>query len=380
MTLVAGAVLVLTVAVLAEVLIGGRTIGELREGPSLEDGAAPSVSVIVAARDEARGVEAAVRSMLAQDYPRLELVVVDDRSSDGTGAILDRLAASDPRLTVVHLTSLPSGWLGKNHALHVGAARASGDFLLFTDADVEMRPDTLRRAVGYCERRGVDHLAVAPDIVLPGLLLQAFAVFFVTSFLIYVKPWRVRDPRSRFHIGLGAFNLVRRVRYLAAGGHEPIRLRPDDDLKLGLVLKRSGCRQDAVSGRGMVRVEWYHSLAELVRGLEKNMFAGIEYRAWLSIAAGLGQLAFGLGPLAGAVFAPAPARWLFAAQVAVTLAGFAVIAWRLGIRTRTAWLAPVVVVLFVAILWRTMALNLWEGGIRWRGTFYSLSELRGNRV
>lgn len=376
----AGLVLALTLALGLEVALGVRRLPRLRDLPPAPPQPAPGVSVIAAARDEARGIEAAVRSMLRQQYPELELVVVDDRSTDGTGAILDRLAAEDDRLTVVRVDQLPAGWLGKNHALHLGAERARGDWLLFTDADVHLAPDAIARAVGYAETRGVDHLAIAPELDLPGPLLKAFGVHFLYSFMSFAKPWRARDPKSWFFVGVGAFNLVRRRWYETVGGHRPIALRPDDDMKLGKILKRAGARQDALRGDGMLRVEWYHSLGELVRGLEKNMFAGIEYNPLVSVAGGLAQLAAGVAPVILVPFTSGATQGLLAAQVAATLVTMAGLTRVMRVPPAVALLYPVVTALFTFILWRTMVLNLAHGGIRWRGTFYPLDVLKANRV
>lgn len=375
----AALVLALTVGLGAEVILGGRRLRRLADLPP-RAGAAPRVSLVVAARDEARHIESAVRSMLGQRYPDLELVVVDDRSSDGTGPILDRLAREDGRLTVVHVDRLPAGWLGKNHALARGAERATGAWLLFTDADVHLHPEAVSRAVRYAEEHGVDHLAVAPDLELPGFLLRAFGVHFVVSFLAFARPWRAREPTSRAFVGVGAFNLVRREAYEGVGGHRPIALRPDDDMKLGKILKRAGFRQDALWGRGAVAVEWYRSFGELQRGLEKNLFAGVEYRAVLSILGGLAQLAGGVAPLALLPLAPPLGQALLLAQVGATAGIAAHAARRTGTTPLVALVYPVVVVLFVFVLWRTMVLNLLQGGIRWRGTFYPLDLLKANRV
>jgi hypothetical protein len=376
----AAVILLLTLGLAVGVVAGGRRLGRLAALPPRAPGAAPCLSLVVAARDEARGIEPAVRSMLAQDYPALELVVVDDRSTDGTGALLDRLAAADSRLTVVHVEQLPPGWLGKNHALQLGAGRAAGEWLLFTDADVHFAPGALGRAVRYAEERGLDHLAVAPALDMPGLMLRVFGLHFIQSFLAFARPWRARDPRSWFFVGVGAFNLVRRAAYEAVDGHRRLALRPDDDMKLGKVLKRAGFRQDALWGHGAVRVAWYHSVRELARGLEKNMFAGIEYSRLLSLAGGLVQLAGGVAPPVLLALTTGPARALLAAQVAVSLGLMAWTARRTGEHPALALAYPLAVLLFVFLLWRTMALNLVQGGIRWRGTFYPLDCLRDNRV
>ena len=396
MTPLAWAMLVLLLAIAAaglDVLIGTgklpRLAGERpREGP----GAPPLVSIVVAARDEERGIEEAMGSLLAQRYPALEIVAVDDRSTDLTGAILDRLAtaaatelpagdrAARPALRVIHVRELPPGWLGKNHALSVGAAAARGQWLLFTDADVVMHAEAVARTMGFVDRRGCDHLALFPDMRMLGLLLQAFVVSFLVWFTGWIRPWRVRDPGSRWFIGVGAFNLVRTSAYARAGGHAPIRLRPDDDLKLGKILKRSGARQEAGLGHGLIEVEWYRSIGETIRGLEKNAFSAVEYHIPLMLGAALLYLIVGLGPLAALVFGSGPLRLFGALAVAFQLFLQARMAREARVTVRTAPLYPLMALLFTWIIVRTLALNLSRGGIVWRGTFYPLEELRRNRV
>ena len=129
-------------------------------------------------------MEAAARALLALDYPALEVVAVDDRSTDATGRILDRLAASDPRLRVRHVSDLPPGWLGKNHAMAEGAASATGDWLLFTDADVHFAPDALKRSMAFALRHGLGHCVAFPHFVAPGFLERAF----VTTFAVFAQP------------------------------------------------------------------------------------------------------------------------------------------------------------------------------------------------
>ncbi len=379
---VAVGVLAISVLLGLEALLGTKRLGQLAGCPPLEPGgpAAPRVSIVVAARDEERSIETAVSSMLRQDYPALEVVVVDDRSTDRTGPILDQLAGLEPRLSVAHVAELPAGWLGKNHALHRGAAQANGDWLLFADADVRMSPDAVSRAVRYARDNGIDHLAVLPDVRLPGLLLSAFVVHFFYSFVVFTKPWRARDPKSWFFVGVGAFNLVRRPAYDAVEGHRRLALRPDDDMKLGKVLKRAGYRQDLLLGFQLLSVEWYHSLGELVRGLEKNMFAGVDYRISLSIAGGLTQLMLGVAPLAAVPFVSGPSRLVLAAQILFSATIFTIMAARARVPRAAGLLYPVASLLFVAILWRTMILNLAHGGLQWRGTFYPLRQLKANRV
>lgn len=362
-----------------DILIGWSRIEPL-SGVAPRIGPGPLVTVITAARDEARGIEPAARSLLAQDYPALEFVMVNDRSTDRTGAILDQLAARDSRVRVVHVAELPPGWMGKNHALARGAAAARGEWLLFADADIVMDRTTIARAMQYVERRGLDNLTLLPELVMPGLLLQAFVSAFVIWLGGYLRPWKARDPGSRRFVGVGAFNLVRAASYAAAGGHQPIRLRPDDDLKLGKILKRSGARQDVVFGQGLVSVEWYHSLGEAIEGLMKNSFAAVEYNALFMVAGAVGYLVIGLGPLAAALLGDGIVQAAGAAGAGFLLVTHLRGAREAGAPLRAALLYPVVSVILAWILVRALALNLWQGGITWRGTFYPLSELRRNRV
>ena len=221
--------------------IGHRRVRFLKDVAPAQTG--PPMSIIVAARNEARGIEAAATSLLRLDYPALEIVIVNDRSTDDTGAILERLSAavsaeasddlsadvgsgfsrtivgsgfpglsgSEGRRTlrIVNITALPEGWLGKNYAMQVGADAATGDLILFTDADIVFEPSTLRRAVTMLEEQKLDHLPVLPDVVVPGVALNAFVAAFGVFFSMYARPWKVRDPRSRAHVGVGAFNLIR---------------------------------------------------------------------------------------------------------------------------------------------------------------------------
>lgn len=376
----AGLLLAVTVLSGLEVLIGSARIARLRELPPFDIARPPRVSIVVAARNEARGIGDAVRSMLTQRYPDYEVLVVDDRSTDGTGDILTGLAAAHPELRVVRIDDLPAGWLGKNHALQQGAESATGEWLLFTDADVHMDPLALSRAVRYAEERRVDHLVVAPNLQLPGFLLEAFGVFFMFAFLSFSKPWKASNPRSWFFVGVGAFNLVRASAYRAVDGHRRIRLRPDDDMKLGKILKRGGFRQDALSGDGVITVEWYHSLGEMVRGFEKNMFSGVEYSILFSVAGGCAQLAVAVLPLPLLLVTSGAAQVILGIQVVVSMVLFGVLARQNRTTPAVAPLYPVVVLLFVFILWRTMVLNLVQGGIHWRDTFYPLRELKANRV
>jgi cellulose synthase/poly-beta-1,6-N-acetylglucosamine synthase-like glycosyltransferase len=340
----------------------------------------PSVSLIAPARNEERSIEPAVRSLMHLDYPGLEITLVNDRSTDRTGEILDRLAAEFPQLNVVHLAELPPGWLGKNWALQVGADRSRGEWLLFTDADIVFEPTTLRRAIGYALAHQVDHLAATPDTQMPTWFLRSFVVTFAIFFSLFVRIWAIRGNDKRAHVGIGAFNLVRADVYRAVGGHAPIRMRPDDDLKLGKIIKLAGQRQDIVHGQGLITVDWYHSFGELVRGLEKNAFAGVDYSVAMIVFSSLLFLLLFIWPYFGVLLSPAPTCWIYLATC-LTLWSMACLS-AVGMRAPAscALAFPLTVLLFIYIQWRTMILNYYHDGIRWRDTHYSLAELKANRV
>ncbi len=361
--------------------LGGRRLRFLADLP-LPDAAwqVPRVSIIAPARNEERNLDAAVHTWRQLRYGDYEVIVVDDRSTDSTPGILERLVHDWTGLRVVTVTSLPERWLGKNHANHIAAAQATGDWILFTDADVLLAPDSLARAVAYAESEGLDHLVAGPEAIMPGRLLGQFPVYFGLLFSTLTRPWKVRDPSSSAHVGVGAFNLVRTRAYRACGGHEPIRLRPDDDLKLGKLIKRGGFVQDFVIGRGLVRVEWYSSWRELQTGLMKNLYAGVDYRPTVVAAGVVANLALGVWPWLALLVVHGAAWWLN-----VALCGLSV--WEGWIAARyygTARWAGLAMPLFALggawLMARALFLTHWHGGIRWRDTHYPLAWLKSNRV
>jgi len=363
-----------------EITLGNRSISRLENISPMQDQQPPMLSIIIPGRNEERGIEGALRSVLRQDYPNFEVLVINDRSTDATGEILARMANESERLRVIHVRELPPGWLGKNHALHLGAAHASGTLLLFTDADVVMHPSVLRRAAGYMLERKLDHLAIAPRAIMPGTLLSAFTLAFTHYFALYAKPWKASDPKSRRHIGLGAFNMVRAAVYRAIGGHKLIAMRPDDDMKLGKLIKKNGYRQEIVFGASMITVEWYTSLRELIAGLMKNMFSGLDYSVTAVIAVSTAQLLLDVWPFV-AVLVTRGVIQLLNGLIVLTICA---VLWPNARSLRLSrWLClafPLTTVLFVYILLKSTWITFANDGIEWGGTHYSLAQLRANKV
>jgi cellulose synthase/poly-beta-1,6-N-acetylglucosamine synthase-like glycosyltransferase len=374
--------LTLLIVAMAFILVvhGTRSLVRLDKVRAELEGPWPAVSIIVPARNEERDIEAALESLLHLDYERLEILVVNDRSTDDTGEILNRLAAKDRRLSVVHVEELPPGWIGKNYALHLGASRSQSEFLLFTDADVVLEPTTVGRAVCYALANNVDHLTATPRAVVPSLLLNAFVVIFTNLFCIYTRPWKVSDPNSKAHIGIGAFNLIKRGVYQAIGTHEAIAMRPDDDIKLGKLVKLNRYRQDVVIGRDLITVPWYASLRELIHGMEKNAFSGVDYRVSMVIGATISLGLLDVWPFAAVCLLRGPAQFLYALTVLILLTHCWLSARDLRITRWTIFLFPVAVLLLMFIQWRAMILTFLNRGIRWRETHYPLAELRANKI
>jgi hypothetical protein len=337
----------------------------------------PRLSVVVPALDEEATIGAAMRTLLALDYPRLEIIAVDDRSTDHTGAILDSLAAQDSRLHVAHVETLPPGWLGKNHALHVASQIATGEYLLFTDADVHFDPTALRRAVALAVQRELDHLVVFPEVELHGFWETVSVWFFGIMLVMRYRPWSVPDPKAKnSYLGIGAFNLVRAEAYRRMGGHAALPMEVADDMKLGKLLKESGARADSASSEGMVRVRWVVGLWGIVTGLTKNLFAGFEFRPVLAVVSAAALFLFATWPLIGLFAGPWPARFLCLCTLWLMVATASVAPAARSKSPLYGLAFPLAALVVIYIIFRSMLFTYRQGGIRWRGTFYPLDELR----
>jgi Glycosyl transferase family 2 len=339
----------------------------------------PSLTIVVPARNEEAAIEPALRSLLHLDYPDYQVVAVNDRSSDRTGEIMERLAAEPAgqgRLQVIHVRELPPGWLGKLHAMWLGAQNGAGEWLLFTDADCVFHPESLRRALHFSIRERLDHL-----VIMPTLLTKSLGERMLTSFPqvmagFVMRPWKLRDPKARDHAGAGAFNLIRRSAYEAIGTYKNLRLEVVDDLKLGASIKQAGLRQDLAVGRGLVALHWGRGAMGIVGNLEKNLFAVLQFRVSLVLAACAAIFFICVWPFAGLALAPGWARGSFAVAVAMIALGY--------IPTKrytsgSPWLfitCPVGGLLFIAAVLRSTYLALRDGAVTWRGTKYPLAELK----
>ena len=380
MLIVAAVTLLAWVAMAFVTLYSYRHVFRLEESGEPRDGDPPfpRLSVVVAARNEELGAEQALSSLLALDYPDYEVIFVDDRSDDRTGEIADRLSEGDDRLEVIHIERLPAGWFGKNHACWCGALAASGDVLLFTDGDVVFRRDAVRRGVRHLLRNKLDHVTVLPTFTMRNPMLEACVIVFHWGAHAMGRLWRVRDSGSTAFFGNGAYNLFRTDSYHAIGGHRQVALRPDEDHRLGRLVKLTGRRSDLVRAQSSVRCDWYRSVRGLVHGTAKNLFALQDYRIPVVLVQTVGLLWMGIAPVVlGAALAAvdAVAAALFAAS--------AVIAWGVAIgiarashfRWWTGLALPAASAVIVYSWWRSMIVTL-RRGVAWGGPPVPVSELR----
>jgi len=346
-----------------------------------------SLSVIVPARNEARSAERALISLLEALPENGEVIFVNDRSTDETGDIARRFALQDRRLKVLDVTDVPDGWLGKTHAMQAGYAAASGEYLLFTDADVIFKPGCLARGVHFCQTEGVDHLVATPLLVTEGFWERAFVSLFSIILVARFRIWRASIPGSRFFAGIGAFNLVSRAAYQEAGTHKAIKEEVVDDLLLGRLVKKSGGRQQVVSGERCLQVRWNEGLEGLVKGLEKNAYAGLEYSPFRAVLACLALVLITLPPGALPIIYVFFPHGVIGGSIAAAGAGvwfsFAVLYGFASRGTGTTLFYfltyPLGTVLLVWAILNSMMKYYSHGGIRWRGTVYKRKNREGGK-
>lgn len=349
-----------------------RRIGALPAAPRPVSPA--SLSIVIAACDEADTIEPALSTLLEQDYPGLEIVVVDDRSSDGTGAIVDRLAAADPRVRVVHIADLPAGWLGKTNALRVGAATARGEFILFADADVHYRPGALDSAMAYVTTEAIDHLTLLPKLrhrsLLHEAMMNAFAAGYASRAILSAKPF-----------GYGAFNLVRRAVLERSEGFEWFRMEVIDDMALGLVIARAGGSGRFLIAPDALELSWYPSAAAAIRGVEKNAFGAMARYSlgWTVTIVAATILGF-VAPFLPVLAPAGPWAWAIPAVALGALAAHASAArLRLGHSLASGLLTPVANLTMAWALVRSAYRCVRQRGVVWRGTLYPLESLKKGR-
>lgn len=362
------------VCIIIYLLINGRKIGYLNLQPAaiIE----PAAAIIIAVRNEEADLEKALQSVCELNYTNYRVIVLNDRSTDGTAAILETFIGKYPQLSVTHITELPHGWLGKNHALYQGYLNSTEEWLLFTDADVKFHPDTLSKSLGYVTKNNIDHLCILPEVISRSEILNAMLGTFTLLFMLQFRPWASGNPRSKASIGIGAFNLIRRKAYEKAGTHQLIKLRPVDDLKLGQLIKSANFKQQVLIGKGYVGLEWYNNVGQFVNGLMKNAFAVADYSVM--------QIIGGIMALLVLVALPVPLMLLSGTKAEQGMACIILIFQSIYMASPVlpnkwwhALMIPFAGVLMAYISARSAYVTIKQGGIYWRDSFYPLDMLKG---
>ncbi len=355
-------------------LINGRRIKYLKQ-LHIDTSEAPSVSIIIPVRNEAEGLREALISVCSLNYSNYKVIIVNDRSTDSSGEILAELNKKFS-FELINITTLPEGWLGKNHALYAAARTSTAKYLLFTDADVIFHQHTLAKAITFAEQKKLGHLTILPEITSKSIPLKSVLATFIMMLTTLQRPWAAKNSSSKASIGVGAFNLVSNEAYHRAGTHSAIAMRPDDDLQLAAAIKSSGGTTDVLYGMEALQVEWYKSVNEFIDGLMKNAFSGFNYSI-LKVAGGvLGLLFFFVLPL--------PVVLLLGNRTQIAFLLFTIICqfllfWKMPGAKNPWWIGltiPYAGLVMIYIFIKAAYTNTRDGGIYWRGTFYSLAELR----
>ena len=324
----------------------------------------PSLSVIIPACNEEESIRQSISQLLDQDYPDFEVIVVNDRSTDRTGVVVEELKIKYPQLQVITITELPPKWLGKNHAIYQGVKQATGEWLLFTDADIMFSPGSLKKTVSYSLKNKLDHLTIGPDLTYKGFFYGGFISFISLSITLAFII-------NKF-AGLGAFNLVKKSVYNEIGGYEAIAMQPVDDSNFGRLVVKKGYKQSFGFSQGLISVKMYNNLCAMLKGLEKNQFSALNYSVFAALALCLILLFIHVYPFVGLFFGPPWARALCGFSIIILVAIY-------NFSKKSLWhvlIHPISALLYLWSLLNSMVKVLSRGGIEWRGTVYSLEELR----
>ncbi len=334
-----------------------------------------SVSVIIPVRDESASIETTAERLRQQQDVDLEMIFVNDRSVDGTAAILDRLSDLDANIRVIHIETLADGWIGKCHALHAGAQQARGEWLLFVDGDTWLTPAVIARAVQAAQRQHADHLSLMPRQRQATLLGKAAVLILFMG----MPDAMCKANRDKAGAGLGAFNLVRAEALAAIGGHAALRMEVLDDHQLARALYAAGKRSRGYFAGLDVQTDLARTPGGLVRAIEKNAFAIIRYNLWIAAAFAVCLPALLAGAVAGPIVGGV-SGFAAGAGLACMAIPASMLAYRYEWPILAGLLAPAGIVIVAVGGANSVFKTLARGGVRWRGDFHRLADLRKHMV
>ncbi|HEY6170838.1 MAG TPA: glycosyltransferase family 2 protein, partial [Candidatus Kapabacteria bacterium] len=347
---------------------------------------AEKISIVIAGKNEEAAIERCLHSLRSISYQNIEFIIVNDRSTDSTGKILDTIAAIDARIKPIHITSLPEGWLGKVNALNFGVQHATGQWLLFSDADIHFEPDVITSAIFYAKENSLDHLALLPDdrSQHEKFLVPLFVFAFGGLFIQRIKAKEIGKAGSKSYVGVGAFNLVRRSAFEKTPGFEWLKMEVIDDGGVGLMIHNTGGKSALLDSNGLLSFEWYPTLKEAIRGLEKNAFAGFaNYSFMKAMIMILSMWLTVFFPIVAGLVSQNILLIVITLFFYSLLPALSTMVMRSGIKIKPLIAASLPLGYFfisLGVLNSTLK-AMKNGGLRWRDTFYSLDTLRkGRRV
>ena len=355
------------------------------------------VSIVVPAKDEEKNIRAALDTLRAQDYPDLptgqpgfEILVVDDRSRDRTADIVRQVAAEDPRVRLIQVRDLEPGWFGKPHAMHLGAAQARGQWLLFVDADCRQAPHSVRAAVNFLVANGGDMFSLWPVLEMHGFWENAVQPVAGSVLAAWFRPTWVNNPKRRTAFANGQYILIRRATYEAVGGHAAVRNEIVEDIALARLVKRAGYRLLNAIGADLFTTRMYESLAGMWKGWTRIYYGAFKSASWLLAVMAL-TILFTLAPfaalLASAAAMAAGSRHgftpaLFNISLVTTVLLFLTMRRYFLTGRANPWYLfcyPLAVVLVLGFQGGAMLRALGLRGITWRGTTYTGGQVVGGK-
>lgn len=350
----------------------------------------PLVSLIVPARNEEKNIRRCVQSLLAQDYPTLQILVLDDRSTDLTPVILAELAAQDPRLVILAGSDLPPGWAGKPHALYQAAKSAAGEWLLFIDADSFLDPNAVSASLASAQKTGADLYTVMTEQITGSFWERAVMPLVMTALSVGFSPRKVNDPRTRDAIANGQFILMKRSVYDAIGGHEKLKNQIVEDKAISEQVKWNGYRLVVADGRGIAQTRMYTNLPSLWEGWTKNIYLGLAdkpamlllgaFGAFLALVAALFMPAW---PLLGLFWYFNGGGWMALSVIIEALVVWAALLYfrmrvnaQMGIPRWYAFTTPLGAGVFAAMMFTSTFNVLFGQGVTWKGRTYDPKTVR----
>lgn len=338
----------------------------------------PKVSIISPAHNEEKAIEQSAQSRIKDDYPDLELILLDDRSTDKTPEIIKKLSEKECRIKPIFITEIPKGWWGKNHAMHLALQQTQGEWILLSDADVQVKPGTLRKAISYCEKNGIDHLTVLAEILSSTFLVDVIYSFVIRQLYTTTRVWDIPNPKSTASGGIGAFSLVRRSALRKINDFDDLKLEVTEDMAIGKKLKRAGVKCDVLNGRNCVSVQWSKTLDNYIASSDRSTFAYWgKFSVIRTFLMSVFALALELFPVYMLLLTSIPYHIIIGiTALALNLAASVIVnKWN----NRPIWPSfffPIGIIVNFVIMLRAGIMGVLRGGIRWGGIFYPSDVLK----